>query len=364
MNEILAALIEKAAGDYRSTANEPQLRKNLLQIAYNLPRYLPETQETATMPSNEIHHVARLFDETMQQLQKAQKKQTGILDVASGFSHFDKQLGGFMNGELAVIGARPGMGKTTFLMSLIENIASIQGIGVGFFALELNEKAVLLRLMAAFCNLQVLNVQRGNVSEQELQLLQRSIYKIAEMPLYINEGINLSISEMEEHSRHMVKEKNVKIIFLDNIQLLHADYGRASLQNRERELSHITRRLKHLAKELNVPVIITSQLNRSVETRGGDKRPHLSDLRETGALEQDADRVMFIYRPEYYGLTEDEYGNSVMGMAELVIAKNKLGVLTTLPFYVDRFFNRFYENGNELSNITISDSRMDDFDSF
>jgi len=216
------------------------------------------------------------------------------------------------------------MGKTALVLSMARNIAVDFNIPMAVFSLEMSSIQLVTRLISSETQLPADKLKKGNLENYEWEQLNAKIGKLVDAPLFIDDTPALSIFELRAKCRRLKAQHGIQMIVIDYIQLMSAGSDKG---NREQEISTISRSLKALAKELNIPIITLSQLNRSVETRGGSKRPQLSDLRESGAIEQDADMVMFIYRPEYYKIDVDEEGNSTAGMAELIIAKHRNGAL-------------------------------------
>ena len=270
------------------------------------------------------------------ELKKDQKE--GLTGVPTGFTALDRVTSGFQKTELIIIAARPGMGKTALILSACRNAAVDHGQAVAFFSLEMSSVQLVNRLISAEAELESDKLRKGNLAPHEWAQLHSKIGKLTNAPIFIDDTPALSILELRAKARRLKAQHDVQMIVIDYLQLMSGDSGGKGNGNREQEIANISRSLKQLAKELNVPVIALSQLSRAVETRGGDKKPQLSDLRESGSIEQDADMVMFIYRPEYYGITQDESGNSVTGMGELIIAKNRAGSLDTVQL---RFIGKY-----------------------
>jgi replicative DNA helicase len=256
--------------------------------------------------------------------------------ISSGYDSIDELLGGFSLGEFVVLGGRPGMGKTQLLVNLVLKMA--QKDPVLYFTFDISESSLAVRFMAAASGISVGRLHRKALNETEKDFVKKTSLALSEIPLYINSGLNGSLTLFKEQCEKLVAEKGVKIIVVDYLQLMGSHRNR---YNRETEMSIISRALKNIARDLNVCVIAASQLSRSVETRGGDKRPYLSDLRESGAIEQDADKVIFLYRGNYYGLIEDENGMPTDGIAELIVAKNRSGTLDNIRMSIDSEFTRF-----------------------
>ncbi|HET8752780.1 MAG TPA: replicative DNA helicase, partial [Salinimicrobium sp.] len=245
----------------------------------------------------------------------------GLSGIPSGFDKLDKLTSGWQPSDLVIIAARPGMGKTALTLSMARNIAVGQNIPVAFFSLEMSSVQLITRLISSETGLPSEKLRTGNLAKHEWEQLNVKVKGLEKAPLFIDDTPSLSIFDLRAKARRLASTHGIKLIVIDYLQLMTAG-GNQKGGNREQEISTISRNLKALAKELNVPVIALSQLSRAVETRGGSKRPILSDLRESGAIEQDADIVSFIYRPEYYKVEEwdDEERSPTEGQAEFIVA--------------------------------------------
>ncbi len=242
--------------------------------------------------------------------------------VPTGFYELDEMLGGFQKSDLVIIAARPSMGKTALALSLARNAAVDHKVPVGVFSLEMATMQLVIRMLCAEGRLNAHQVRTGKLPSEEGIKLSKNAHKLIESPLYIDDTPAQTVLEIRAKARRLKAEKNIGMIVIDYLQLMQ---GPSNSESREREISHISRSLKSLAKELNIPVIALAQLNRAVETRN-DKRPQLSDLRESGSIEQDADVVLFLNRPEYYGIKNFmDDGTSTEGVAEVIIGKQRNG---------------------------------------
>ena len=268
------------------------------------------------------------------------------------------------------------MGKTSFTLALARNAALDFNKGVALFSLEMSNVQLVQRLISMEAEIQGSKLRSGQLEEYEWQQLHSAIEKMSEAPIFIDDTPGINVFELRAKCRRLKMQHDIQLVIIDYLQLMTGGPESKS-GNREQEISQISRSLKGLAKELNVPVIALSQLSRAVETRGGTKRPQLSDLRESGAIEQDADIVSFIYRPEYYQILEDEEGQSLKGVSEIIIAKHRNGALKTVKLKFTDQFAKFSDlddpNFNELtggndsgvdpnSNIITRSSRMNDDD--
>lgn len=255
----------------------------------------------------------------------------GLSGIPSGFNKLDKLTSGWQPSDLIIVAARPGMGKTALTLSMARNIAVNSNIPVAFFSLEMSSVQLITRLISSETGLSSEKLRTGNLQKHEWEQLNVKVKALEQAPLFIDDTPSLSIFDLRAKARRLASQYGIKLIVIDYLQLMTAG-GNQKGGNREQEISTISRNLKALAKELDVPVIALSQLSRAVETRGGSKRPLLSDLRESGAIEQDADIVSFIYRPEYYKIDEwdDDDRSPTEGQAEFIVAKHRNGGLENI----------------------------------
>ena len=274
--------------------------------------------------------MSTLVKSAMEAIELARKNKDGISGTPTGFNAVDKLTGGWQKSDMIVIAARPGMGKTAFVLSMARNVAVDFKRPVAVFSLEMSGVQLVQRLIASETEINSEKLRKGQLKDYELTQLHHQVVNLSEAPIFIDDTPALSVFELRAKCRRLKSNHGIELIIIDYLQLMTAGEGKGG--NREQEISAISRSIKQIAKELDVPVIALSQLSRSVETRGGDKRPMLSDLRESGAIEQDADIVGFIYRPEYYGLTEfnDNERTPSQGLAELIIAKHRNGGLDNI----------------------------------
>jgi replicative DNA helicase len=255
----------------------------------------------------------------------------GLSGIPSGFDKVDKLTSGWQPSDLVIVAARPGMGKTALTLTMARNIAVNKNIPVAFFSLEMSSVQLITRLISSETGLSSEKLRTGKLEKHEWEQLNVKVKTLEKAPLFIDDTPSLSIFDLRAKARRLSSQYGIKLIVIDYLQLMTAG-GSQKGGNREQEISTISRNLKALAKELDVPVIALSQLSRAVETRGGSKRPLLSDLRESGAIEQDADIVSFIYRPEYYKIDEwdDEERSPTEGQAEFIVAKHRNGGLDNI----------------------------------
>jgi replicative DNA helicase len=306
--------------------------------------------------------------EAIEALSKNQEK-GGLSGIPSGYFDLDRVTNGWQPSDLVIIASRPGMGKTSFVLSMARNASVEFDKAIAIFSLEMSSIQLVQRLISAEAELDSEKLRSGKLESYEWQQLNTKIDKLSKANIFIDDTPGINIFELRAKCRRLKSQHNIELVIIDYLQLMNAHSDSRKNINREQEISHISRALKGLAKELSVPVIALSQLSREVEKRGSNKRPILSDLRESGSIEQDADQVMFIYRPEYYGLTEDEDHNPVQGLAELIIAKNRHGSTSTVNLrFIDKFarFANFSENYLDDDNdgvITMNSKASDEEDS-
>ena len=277
-------------------------------------------------------------------------KKEGLSGIASGFGEIDRLTSGWQPSDLIIVAARPGMGKTAFTLSMARNITVENNIPVAFFSLEMSAIQLITRLISSETGLNSEKLRTGKLEKFEWQLLNVKVTNLENAPLYIDDTPSLSIFELRAKARRLSSQYGIKLIVVDYLQLMTLGSSQKS-GNREQEISTISRNLKALAKELDIPIIALSQLSRAVELRGGTKRPILSDLRESGAIEQDADIVSFLYRPEYYKIDEwdDEERSPALGQAEFIVAKHRNGGLSSIKL---KFINSLgkFENLSAFEN--------------
>lgn len=346
--------------------------KNLFDIAQNNLR----------RDSRKMNDIIR---ESLDTLEKMRDRADGLTGVASGFTALDRMTSGWQPSDLVIVAARPAMGKTAFVLSCARNAAVEFNKPVVVFSLEMSSIQLVNRLISGETEIEQEKIRKGHLAEWEWTKLHSKIGKLSEAPLFIDDTPALNIFEFRAKCRRLKAQYDIQMIIIDYLQLMHGK-GDGKNTNREQEIGSISRALKSVAKELNVPVIALSQLSRAVENRpGASKRPMLSDLRESGSIEQDADMVLFLYRPEYYGLTEDEEGRSTAGIGEVIVAKHRNGETGTVPLQFVGKFVKFQDldesaintssngNSNAFSGITPSqegrasnvirlESRMDNLD--
>jgi replicative DNA helicase len=298
----------------------------------------------------DVMQINPIINEAIELLNIAAKRKDGLSGLPSGFSGLDKMTSGWQKSDLVIIAARPAMGKTAFVLSMAKNIAVNYKHPVAVFSLEMSNVQLVNRLIVNVCEIEGEKIRNGQLAEHEWAQLDHKIKDLYDAPLYIDDTPSLSIFEFRTKARRLVREEHVEIIIIDYLQLMNA--SGSSFGSREQEVSTISRSLKGLAKELSIPIIALSQLNRGVENRTGNgadsKRPQLADLRESGAIEQDADMVCFIHRPEYYKILEDAQGNSLVGMAEIIIAKHRNGSVGDVRLRFKAQFAKFTNPDDDI----------------
>jgi replicative DNA helicase len=285
--------------------------------------------------------IKSLLGQALHELEHKKDQKDGLTGVPTGFSALDRVTSGWQKSDLVIIAARPGMGKTAFVLSMLRNAAVTFGRPVAIFSLEMASVQLVNRLISAEAELSGEVLKKGNLAPYQWEQLVYRSNKLSNAPLFIDDTPALSILELRAKCRRLKAQHDIQLVVIDYLQLMSGDGGKFGGGNREQEIANISRSLKSMAKELDVPVIALSQLSRAVETRGGDKRPQLSDLRESGSIEQDADMVMFLYRPEYYKLTEDAYGGPTKDLAEVIIAKHRNGSLENVKLKFISSFTKF-----------------------
>lgn len=280
-----------------------------------------------------------IMRDAIAELEERKNQKDGLTGVPSGFTALDRVTSGWQKSDLVIIAARPAMGKTAFVLSVLRNAAVDHSRPVAIFSLEMSAVQLVNRLISSEAELDSEKIKKGTLADHEWAQLVHKTAKLSKAPLFVDDTPALSILELRAKCRKLKAQHDIQMVVVDYLQLMSGDSKNGGQGgNREQEIASISRALKKIAKELSIPVIALSQLSRAVETRGGDKRPQLSDLRESGAIEQDADMVMFLYRPEYYGITEDEGGASTAGVGEVIIAKHRNGSLENVKL---RFIGRY-----------------------
>ena len=296
----------------------------------------------------DVTHIYPVITEAFDRMHKASKNDGNISGIPSGFNELDKITSGWQKSDLVIIAARPAMGKTAFVLSMAKNMAVDFKVPVAIFSLEMSNVQLVNRLIMNVCEIEGSKIRNGRLTQAEWDRLDNKINALKEAPIYVDDTPGLSVYELQSKARKLVKEHGVQIIIIDYLQLMNANGS--SFGSREQEVSIISRNLKGLAKELDIPVIALSQLSRAVEKRDSSnsnvdgKKPLLSDLRESGAIEQDADMVCFIHRPEYYKLYDDGNGKDLRGLGQIIVAKHRNGATDEIWL---RFIGKYTRFQNE-----------------
>ena len=303
---------------------------DVFQLLDRMEQSLFEVSESNI--KKEYSQMKDIMREAIEEIEARKNHKDGLTGIPSGFTSLDRVTSGWQKSDMVIIAARPGMGKTAFVVSALRNAAVDHGHAVAIFSLEMSSVQLVNRLISGEAELESEKIKKGNLAGHEWEQLVHKTADLTKAPIFIDDTPALSILELRAKCRRLKQQHDIQLVVIDYLQLMSGDSSKSGggSGNREQEIASISRALKNIAKELNVPVIALSQLSRAVETRGGDKRPQLSDLRESGSIEQDADMVMFLYRPEYYGITQDENGMPTQGIGEVIIAKHRNGSLDTV----------------------------------
>ena len=325
--------------------------------------------KNSTMTKN-YDEVSDLIAKAIKDIEESTADGEGLTGIPTGFTELDRMTSGWQKSDLIILAARPGMGKTAFVLSMARNAAVLANKSVAIFSLEMSSMQLVKRLIASEAELSSEKIRSGKLEEHEWQQLHTKISTIEDAKLFIDDTPALSVLELKAKARRLKSNRQLDMIIIDYLQLMRAEEGNKNAGNREQEISYISRSLKGLAKELDIPIIALAQLSRAVEQRQ-DKRPVLSDLRESGSIEQDADLVTFIFRPEYYGITQDEEGNDNTGLTEIIIRKHRNGSPGTVNLKFVKHFGKFTDWGySDYGDDTIQDtsvtfgSKMNDMSPF
>ncbi len=310
----------------------------------------------------EVQSSRNLLDKALKTIEEAAARGGRMSGVPTGFTRIDELTQGWQPSDLIIVAARPSMGKTAFVLSMARNITIDHERPVAFFSLEMSATQLMIRLIVSESGLSSRDIRSGQLTQEQWRHLEESTKPLATAPLFIDDTPALSISEFRSKARRLKSQHDIQLIIIDYLQLMTCKMD-SKAGSREQEVSTISRSLKSIAKELDIPIIALSQLNRSVESRTGSKRPQLSDLRESGAIEQDADIVAFIHRPEYYKLFQDDSGNSTVGMAEIIVAKHRNGATDVIKLRFRNEQARFLDY-DDMVYSTIESSMNDDADGF
>lgn len=305
---------------------------------------------------NDFSHINFLLEEATEKLINISNIPDGIRGLKSGFNYLNRLTSGWQLGDLVILSGRPSMGKTAFIISMLLNMGAKEKYPVGIFSLELTNIQLTNRLISNICDIPGEKIMSGNLASYEWEQLDYKIKQLRNAPIYIECPHTLSIQALCIQTKKMVLDHGIKAVFVDYLQLLTVTDKYTD--NRYNEINYISRTLKALAKELDITVFAVSQMNRGIEGRVGvdGKRPQLYDLRDSGTLCDDADMVCFIHRPEYYKILEDEEGNSLFGLAEFIIAKNRNGRTMDIPLRFRGEFYRMEEWKDDESTFTNSNT--------
>jgi replicative DNA helicase len=339
LTQLTSKVVSAANVDYHSRiVAQKYIQRELIRVSTEIQtRSFDDTYDVTELldySENELFQIAEgnikrevspinvVIKEAIEEIEKAGKREDALVGTPSGFTKLDRLTSGWQKSELIIIAARPSMGKTAFALSMARNMSIDHGKNVAIFSCEMSSIQLANRLIIAETDIPGDKIRNGRLSEEEWKQLDTRIKKLVQASIYIDDTPAISIFELRAKCRRLMAQHKLDIVIVDYLQLMS---GPDNAGSREQEVSNISRSLKSIAKELNVPIIALSQLNRSVEMRGGTKRPLLSDLRESGAIEQDADMVVFIHRQEKFGITAFEDGSSTKGIAEIILAKNRNG---------------------------------------
>ena len=283
--------------------------------------------------------IKELLWPTMERIEALQRGGKTVTGVASGFNDLDEMTSGFQPADLVIVAARPSMGKTAFTLNIAQHAAIEHNVGVAFFSLEMSKGSLVQRMITAEARIDAQRLRKGMLCDDDFPRLARAAGILSSAPVWIDDTPGITLLEMRSKARRLKSDANIGMVIVDYLQLMQ---GPSNSESRQQEVSQISRGLKALAKELNVPVVALSQLSRAPEQRTGDnKRPQLSDLRESGAIEQDADLIMFLYRQEFYDGPVDKDGNSLEGKAEVIVGKQRNGPTGIVNLFFQKQFTRF-----------------------
>jgi len=288
--------------------------------------------------TEEFTRLKELIWPTMERIEQLQAGHGAVTGVPTGFVDLDRLTAGFQKSDLVIVAARPSMGKTAFILNVVQHAAIEHTLGVAIFSLEMSKDALVQRLLCSEGLVDAQRLRRGQLRDDDYPKLARAAGLLGTAPIWIDDSAMLTPLAMRSKARRLKAEHDIGMVVVDYLQLMQ---GPTEAESRQQEISYISRSLKALAKELGLPVVALSQLSRAPDQRTGDHRPQLSDLRESGAIEQDADVVCFIYRPEMYYGPVDKDGNSIEGIAELIVSKQRNGPTGLVPLYFKKEYTRF-----------------------
>jgi len=291
-----------------------------------------------------FEHIGKILPDTFEQIEEYHRSGGGITGLATGFADLDNLSAGLHKGDFIVIAGRPSMGKTGLGLNILENVAIDHKKPVAMFSLEMSKSQIALRLLCSKARINAHKMRTGRLPDQDWPRLSDAVGPLSEANIFIDDTPNIGILELRSKARRLKAKEDIQLLIVDYLQMMP---GPKSADNRQQEIALISRSMKGIAKELDIPVIAISQLSRGVEMRGGDRRPQLADLRESGAIEQDADVVMFVYRPEFYGIEFEKDGTPTENLAEIIVAKQRNGPTGTIKLTFLKSFIRF-ENRTEI----------------
>lgn len=349
--KVLRSLIQASHTIIQKAKSKTKDIDTLLEEAENLIFSITENKEITA-----YYQLSEVLKSTLSIINELAKKETVITGVETGFYDIDRLTTGFHPGDLVVVAARPGMGKTSFGLSILHHLSVSNNVPTAFFSLEMSKEQIAMRLLGEETKIPLKKIRSGFLSQAELSKITDAALKMMKSPLYIDDTASISILDLKAKARRLKKETDIKLIVVDYLQLVSS--GRRS-ESRQQEVAEVSRSLKALAKELSIPVIALAQLSRQAEMRS-DKRPQLADLRESGAIEQDADLVMFIHRPEYYKKNPSPQEE---GLAEIIIAKQRNGPTGVVNLAFIKEITKF-ENLASSTNDIIEEGREDSFEDY
>ena len=313
---------------------------------------------TDNIIAGECEDVSQVLQNTISKIEKTKTSKDGVVGIPSGFSALDAITHGWQAPGFYVIAGRPGMGKTSFLISLLRHAAVVAGKRVGIFSLEMDNEQIARRLISQETGISTEVLSTGKMNEKHWANIYGKTASINEASIYFDCTPSLTIFDLRAKCRRLKSRHEIDMVIVDYLQLMAGDRKGGFQRNREQEIAEISRGLKSIAKELGIPIIVASQLSRAVETRGGDKRPQLSDLRESGAIEQDVDMAMFLYRPEYYDISQDDAGEPTEGIAEVIIAKNRNGRTGRVRLRFDANLTKFSNREAHCDDFVYSKQKI------
>lgn len=325
MRGLISAATEIAALSYEGSQDVEQVLDEAERRIFLLSE---RSVRTGFVPMRDV------LKDSIKVIEKLFEKKDHVTGVASGFTDLDQLTCGFQPSDLVIIAGRPSMGKTAFVLNIAEHVGIEARVPVAIFSLEMSREQLVMRMLSSVSGVDGNRLRRGFLSREDWPLLSRAAGKLAEAPIFIDDSAGCTVLEIRAKARRLKADSGLALVIIDYLQLIR---GRDRSENRQQEISEISRSLKSLAKELKVPVLALSQLSRAVESRGGDKRPQLSDLRESGAIEQDADVVAFIFREDMYRDDADQH----QGVAEVIVRKQRNGPTATVKLAFRKECTRF-----------------------